>query len=179
MNRFVFSGLYGAIALFFLLPFFNIKCNNSHVLSYSGKEIVFANKPVVNEELAEYLEDERFESAMGQMTQQKGSILVRVGLSIVWILAIFSSLFIVVKQVARRYHFVTGSVIFLILTIFALNAMQSFSRPEMQNMLFNITLNFDWGLILSISTSVIIIGLNFIKPKQEEFLIIEDQNIEP
>jgi len=179
MNRFVFSGLYGAIALFFFLPFFNITCNNSHVLSYSGKEIVFANKPAVNEELAEYLEDERFEAAMGQMTQQKESVAVRIGLSLIWVLAIFSFVFILLKQVARRYHFVVSPFILFVLTFFAINAKYSFSRPEMKNMLFNISLNIDWGLILAMIVSALIIGLNFIKPKKDEFLIIEDQNTEP
>jgi hypothetical protein len=179
MNRFVFSGLYGSIALFFFLPFFNIKCNNSHVLSYSGKEIVFANKPAVNEELAEYLEDERFESAMGQMTQQKESVIVRVALSLSWALAIFSFLFLLIKEVSRRYHFIISPLIFLILALFAINAQYSFSRPEMKNMLFNISFHLDWGLILAFITCALIIGLNFIKPKQDDFLIIEDQNIEP
>jgi hypothetical protein len=49
----------------------------------------------------------------------------------------------------------------------------------MKNMLFNISLNIDWGLILAMIVSALIIGLNFIKPKKDEFLIIEDQNTEP
>lgn len=186
MVKYLLSGLYLCIALLFFMPFFNLKCNNSKVLTYSGKSIVIGEKPDINEELAEYLEDEKFESAMGQMKNQIESVVVRIALGLVWAASLFLSLFSLIRPVSQKLIYIFSGLFILILGFFAGNAMYSFSKPEFKNMLFNLSLNLEWGLILIFACLIALLFINYFMNSPvvgtfigDEELYTDDQKNEP